>query len=470
MVSQIISNLPFTGFMESRIGGRAENQDSCGFSDTPSGLLVVVCDGMGGGPGGKTASLMAIQTIIEYVKASSNPDRQALLREAISTANTELLKAEEANPALRGMGTTVVAILLNKESAVVAHVGDSRLYKLRDGFKIFRTSDHSMVGELVRRKELTEEQARLSAQSNIITRAIGTSGNSEPDIEEIAFEKGDRFVLCSDGIWGAFPEPKLIRKCSAKKTLHGVVEKIAMETDSIGKSMGGHHDNLTIAIIQTNTDSKKRDKMTKLAKRIILALAALLIVCLGGVIYLSRSQSEIQTLKSQIAELESTNTNREKIIKDLNDKISKQDTELKVALAQLGEVKAQKRTAEAEKEKAEAQTEIANAKAEGAEKRAQEAEAKSKASSKPSSSAANQRQKLKQKLTELKGLTAPDSKQLEKKIGVVKNEILSIIGNNHSDIKKYLTERRFRNFKPVKNGVALGENDQKKINDFISKL
>lgn len=379
--------------MESRIGGRAENQDSCGFSDTPSGLLVVVCDGMGGGPGGKTASLMAIQTIIEYVKASSNPDRQALLREAISTANTELLKAEEANPALRGMGTTVVAILLNKESAVVAHVGDSRLYKLRDGFKIFRTSDHSMVGELVRRKELTEEQARLSAQSNIITRAIGTSGNSEPDIEEIAFEKGDRFVLCSDGIWGAFPEPKLIRKCSAKKTLHGVVEKIAMETDSIGKSMGGHHDNLTIAIIQTNTDSKKRDKMTKLAKRIILALAALLIVCLGGVIYLSRSQSEIQTLKSQIAELESTNTNREKIIKDLNEKISKQDTELKLTLAQLNTVKAQKqtveaekKTAEAEKKTAEAQTEAAKAKAEGAEKRAKEAEAKSKkaVNSKPS--------------------------------------------------------------------------------------
>lgn len=279
MTSDLISKLPFNGFAESRQGGRTENQDSMGCSDSPLGFLVLVCDGMGGGPGGKTASLIATQTIIEFVK-SCNPgtDRRKALTDAILAANEAVLKKAESMPELTGMGTTVIALLINQESAVVANVGDSRLYKIKGFEKTFRTQDHSLVADMVRKKSLTEEQARLSAQSNVITRAIGSgNGNCQPNLYELAYEKGDRFVLCTDGIWGAMPENVLIKKFTQRGQIHKIVETIAMEVDEHGMANGNHHDNLTLAMVQTEDKSKLKENMTKKGKLIVMALAVLLV-------------------------------------------------------------------------------------------------------------------------------------------------------------------------------------------------
>ena len=166
-----------TGFAESRIGGRAENQDSFSWADTPRGFLVTVCDGMGGGPGGKTASSIAVKEIIAGVQEADQQEKVSnILIKAIRRANMAIIAAGNEQPMLQGMGSTCTVLLINSQSATIAHVGDSRVYQLRGHKKIFRTFDHSMVFDLVKQKVITEEQARLSAQSNVITRALNQTG------------------------------------------------------------------------------------------------------------------------------------------------------------------------------------------------------------------------------------------------------------------------------------------------------
>ncbi len=274
---QINTKLPFISFGESRIGGRVENQDSFGYADTMFGLLVTVCDGMGGGPGGKTASSIAVKEIIDGVlEASADETPSNALLKAIHRANLAILEAVDDNPKLKGMGTTCTALLINKESAIIAHVGDSRVYQLRGHRKVFRTFDHSMVFGLVKEKVITEEQARLSEQSNIITRALGLKPELEIDLVERPYDKGDRFMLCTDGIHGTMPEPELIRRVTEDGNLGQTVDKIATFVDGEGRKRGGGHDNMTLVIVETQNPSKLKEKMSKQNKIILIGVAALL--------------------------------------------------------------------------------------------------------------------------------------------------------------------------------------------------
>ena len=254
-----------TGFAESKIGGRAENQDSYGFSETQRGLLVTVCDGMGGGPGGKTASTIAAEEILaEIYDADKDATTSDIIVKAVQRANQAIIAEADRVPELKGMGSTTTVLLISEESAFVAHVGDSRVYQIRGKKKIFRTFDHSMVFNLVKRKVITEEQARLSEQSNVITRALGIDSDVDVDIIELPYKKGDRFILCSDGIHGMLPEKELLKLFSNKKPkLNKLVEDIASRIDKLGQENGGEHDNLTIAIIETNIDSILKPRKSK---------------------------------------------------------------------------------------------------------------------------------------------------------------------------------------------------------------
>ena len=274
----------FVGFAESRIGGRAENQDSYGYKETPLGFLLTVCDGMGGGPGGKTASSIAVEEIITGIdEANDDEEISNIIIKAIRRANMAVIEAANENPSLAGMGSTATVLLLSEQSAFIAHVGDSRVYQIRGGRKIFRTYDHSMVFELVKQKVITEEQARLSAQSNIITRALGMKPDLEVDIVERPYAKGDRFVLCSDGIHGSMPEKELLKMLGNRKiSLGALVDDISTCVDNLGRTNGGHHDNMTLAIVETKNSSKLKTKISKRAITIILALALL---CMAGVIF-----------------------------------------------------------------------------------------------------------------------------------------------------------------------------------------
>lgn len=299
---KINTEQPFIGYGESRQGGRSENQDSFGFADTKFGLLVTVCDGMGGGPGGKTASSIAVKEIINGVmEANYDETPSNVLLKAIHRANLAILAAVEENPKLKGMGTTCTALLINKESAVVAHVGDSRVYQLRHHRKVFRTFDHSLVFGLVKEKVITEEQARLSDQSNIITRALGLDTKLEIDITERAYEKGDRFVLCTDGIHGTMPEKELIEKATKSKNVGQTVDDIATYVDGEGRRNGGGHDNLTLAIIETQNNSILKEKMSTQNKIILVGIAALLLVSLVfNISQCSRNKKLKQTSETEM--------------------------------------------------------------------------------------------------------------------------------------------------------------------------
>ena len=273
---QIKTELPVSGYCESRIGGRSENQDSYGYQDTPFGLLVTVCDGMGGGPGGKTASTIAVREIIAGVmEANHDNSPENVLLQAIHRANLAILDAAAENPKLQGMGTTCTAVLVTEKSAIVAHVGDSRVYQLRRHSKIFRTFDHSMVFELVKQKVITEEQARLSEQSNYITRALGIKSELDIEITERPYEKGDRFLLCTDGIHGTMPEIELLAMATKQGNLGKVVDDIATFVDGQGRSKGGGHDNLTLAMIEMQSSSTLKGKKPLWTKIVIAAIAVL---------------------------------------------------------------------------------------------------------------------------------------------------------------------------------------------------
>lgn len=265
------------GYAVSMVGGRQENQDDWGYVDTPLGFFLVVCDGMGGGPGGKTAS-MHVKT--EMARALCDSDTttpcDVALRKAAGRAQEELERMMSTDPMLVGMGSTFVAVLINRQSAYVAHAGDSRCYQLRGKRCIYRSQDHSLVAELVKKKALTEEEARLSPQSNIISRGLGSISNHVPDIEKIAYKKGDRFVLCTDGIWGAMPNHTLISKLASKGQLSAIAGNISMEVDNIGIAKGGLHDNHTLAMIEINSDSVMKANI--MSPKLLWSIAAGIII------------------------------------------------------------------------------------------------------------------------------------------------------------------------------------------------
>ncbi len=267
---------------DTRQGGRPENQDTCAWGDTRYGLLVTVCDGMGGGPSGKMASATAANRLVQYVTEYTDTcDRKQLLADAVQAANQAVYEMAQENPALKGMGTTVTAILINDQSAIVAHVGDSRIYQLRHGRKVFRTWDHSRVFEgLKTGMYKNEEECRLSPESNIIIRAVGTLDHVKVDVKELPYEKGDRFMLCTDGIWGAFPEKEIIAMAAKTAYLAGAVESLVVRVDEVGMLSGGHHDNLTLAMLETKKDSILKEEMSTKQRRLLIALGALCAVSL----------------------------------------------------------------------------------------------------------------------------------------------------------------------------------------------
>ena len=330
LIQQLKTPNFIVGYAESRIGGRSENQDSYGSAETPYGFVVTVCDGMGGGPGGKTASSIAVNEIINGIK-EGNPDDTAsnIIIKAIRRANLAIIAQGQETTTLKGMGSTCTVLLINEECATVAHVGDSRVYQLRGKSKVFRTFDHSMVFDLVRQKVITEEQARLSAQSNVITRALGIKPDIEVDVAVLSYDSGDRFVLTTDGIHGSVAETVLIDMVSDRKHALGTVtDEIATTIDGKGRSEGGGHDNLTIAIVEPKINSKLRSKMNTKTK---LLLGAVSLICLLSLVFngilLGRNNSSAseETKAAQVAEMDSLKSvihQKDSIIGSMQNEIS----------------------------------------------------------------------------------------------------------------------------------------------------
>jgi len=234
-------------YIKSDIGGRIENQDSFGSTQTKFGELIIICDGMGGHNGGRHAANRAVQIIIEEVTKSIDINPAKTLQKAILKANEAILQESSTNASLKGMGSTVVALLVTPERAICCHVGDSRIYQLRKGKILHRTSDHSLVFDLVRQGKMTEEQARLSDKSNVITRSLGISPTVNVEIaDNLSYQTDDRFLLCTDGIWSMIPENQLIEMISEEVDVESVVAKLVEKINTIGIACGGNHDNLLL--------------------------------------------------------------------------------------------------------------------------------------------------------------------------------------------------------------------------------
>lgn len=179
---------------------RRENQDSYGFH-TDLGLYLVA-DGMGGRAAGKRASEEATRTIVEVVRdAAAEPSAAARLRRAIEEANRHLWTLAERDPELRGMGTTVASLLVDDGVAHIAHVGDSRVYRLRGGAMQPLTRDHSYLAELRERGIEPPEPKERQLYGNLLSRAVGLEATVEVDVATESLAPGDVYLLCSDGVY-----------------------------------------------------------------------------------------------------------------------------------------------------------------------------------------------------------------------------------------------------------------------------
>lgn len=250
------------------IGGRSENQDAYGGICNDENIILTVCDGMGGMNGGQTASRIACNEIVQSLVAVPTGQMNAdALKQAIVKANSAIYQRAMEEPSLRGMGTTATIVVINSTAAYVTHVGDSRIYQLRKGKKIFRTFDHSKVFEMVARKMMTEEQARQSSFSNIITRALGIRPEVEMEVEVLPYKKGDRFILCCDGVWNTLPENEMITLFNNNKNTKEEVRDLLSQVDTMGVENGDNHDNLTAIVADVKANSKYQYSWFKKLKR-----------------------------------------------------------------------------------------------------------------------------------------------------------------------------------------------------------
>ena len=253
-------------FGRTGIGGRKENQDNYTGMSVGNNVILTVCDGMGGMNGGQTASRIAVteiaQTLAEFPIEELGENA---IYKAVDAANAAIYRRALNDPPLRGMGTTTTVLVLTSEAAYLTHVGDSRIYQLRNGKKKFRTFDHSKVFEMVAQNMMTEEQARQSSFSNIITRALGIRPKVEMTVEKIPYKKGDRFILCCDGIWNTLPEPEMMKLFLAKSAAKEEVEYLTETVNGIGEQRGGDHDNLTAIVVDMKQKSTYQYGCLKLA-------------------------------------------------------------------------------------------------------------------------------------------------------------------------------------------------------------
>lgn len=197
------------------IGRRTENEDSYlalnaaelgGRADA----MLVVADGMGGRASGQEASRLAVNSVHDaFLSGAAAEDLSSSLREGLRTANANVFREASGKTELQGMGTTCSAAAIKGGKAFFAHLGDSRIYLLRDGAIRRLTEDHSFVAEKVRTGELTEEQARQSRFRNVITRAVGLEADCQPAVGSVDLMQGDVLLLCSDGLSGPVPDNQI---------------------------------------------------------------------------------------------------------------------------------------------------------------------------------------------------------------------------------------------------------------------
>jgi len=230
---------------------RKANEDNLGHSITQNGAIFTVCDGMGGHVGGATASKIAVDCIINHLHANTDSLNGIEINNAIVLANQSIIEAAKENPELRGMGTTCTVLVVNNETINIGHVGDSRIYILHKQ-KLHRiTKDHSFVQNLVDSGAIQDHEAENHPRKNELTRALGVRNLVEPTINTDAIKpiKGDKFLLCTDGLCGLINDKEIEQILNNTSNLNDCTAQLI----NAAKLAGGH-DNITVQLIEI-TDS-----------------------------------------------------------------------------------------------------------------------------------------------------------------------------------------------------------------------
>ncbi len=220
--------------------------------------LVGVADGMGGHNGGEIASAGLRDGLLREIK-DCQPDCLTL-QEAVKTINLELWKQQENDSSLSGMGTTLTVIWPAEKEMIIGQIGDSRAYLLRDCELTQVTDDHSMVADMVRKGVLTEEQAACHPMRNYITRAVGTEEDIEIDLKKHDRKQGDRWLICSDGLYGMINRTQLleIMKTDDLEQTADELMKAAMQ--------GGGKDNISLILLQDDTVISETEEQQNLTE------------------------------------------------------------------------------------------------------------------------------------------------------------------------------------------------------------
>jgi protein phosphatase len=210
------------------------------------GILLLVCDGMGGAAAGDLAARIAEDTVKQQLVGAGSAVRESpaeSLKSAVSEANGAVLAEAKAHPETRGMGTTCTAAIALPDRLFVAQVGDSRAYLLRDGNLQRLTRDQTMADQMVRAGALRPEDVRTYPYRHVLVQAVGTTSTIEPIRSEVRLHRGDRILLCSDGLHGPVPDKAIARILGATANIN----RVARELIQAALKAGGP-DNVTVIV------------------------------------------------------------------------------------------------------------------------------------------------------------------------------------------------------------------------------
>jgi len=238
----------FSVYQVSRKGGREKNEDRMGYCYKRDSGLFALADGMGGHPEGEVASQLALQTLAAMFQRDSKPtlaDPMRFLNEAIIAGHHQLLRYATQKALIDTPRTTVVACLLQGNSAYWAHCGDSRLYMVRGGELLARTRDHSY--QELRKMAIAGLE---KVNRNVLFTCLGSPSKPIYDITgPVTLEQGDRILLCSDGLWGTLSDDTIVRQIARQAVAHAVPDLVE---DALRKA-GEHSDNVTVIAMEWET-------------------------------------------------------------------------------------------------------------------------------------------------------------------------------------------------------------------------
>jgi protein phosphatase len=233
---------------------REHNEDAIAW-DAPAGLAVLA-DGMGGHNAGDIASRMAVDDLMTRIAQHCPVDREIdecvrAVRDAVHATNAHIFTTAQRDPGCAQMGTTLALTLFRGRHLLTAHVGDSRVYRLRDGVLSCLTQDHSLVRQLIAEGTMSEDEARRSPYTSVITRALGSHAAVDAEFHEFSVAPGDVYILCSDGLYTIVSEAKLhvsIADANGDWTV-AAQQLVALANE------GGGRDNISVIVVAVSSSS-----------------------------------------------------------------------------------------------------------------------------------------------------------------------------------------------------------------------